>query len=166
MHLYSSVGGGIRFVLCSSKTNILVLYNTFFTFISQFSCPWCCISSLFLLFKVPSKKHSEICPALVIPQSYPAPGKRVAADKNGRKTPSHRVTPFLPAGINYARSILGYYSSQQIPLFHFQIESEWILRIWISILSESNIDIQNITLHPIIAIHRAFEKVPFPDAFW
>lgn len=105
----------------------------------------------FLLFKVPSKKHSEICPALVIPQSYPAPGKRVRADKNGRKTPSHRVTPFLPAGINYARSILGYYSSQQIPLFHsfsIQIESEWILRIWISILRESNIDIQNITLHP------------------
>ena len=57
--------------------NILVLYNTSFIFISQFSRPGCCISSLFLLFKVPSKKHSEICPALVIPQSYPAPGKRV-----------------------------------------------------------------------------------------
>ena len=27
------------------------------------------ISSLYLLFKVPSKKHSEICPALVISQS-------------------------------------------------------------------------------------------------
>ena len=155
--------------MSSSKTNIHLIFSFYEAnpYIYQpVFLSLACISSLFLLFKVPSKKHSEICPALGIPQSYPAPGKRVRADKNGRKTPSHRVTPFLPAGINYARSILGYYSSQQIPLFHFQIESEWILRIWISILSESNIDIQNITLHPIIAIHRAFEKVPFPDAFW
>ena len=50
--------GGFSVAFKSNQAPTCVLY-----------CQKGLISSLYLLFKVPSKKHSEICPALVISQS-------------------------------------------------------------------------------------------------